>query len=63
MASHYGGMEGSICYKERPERFLRLNFEDKKCYLDYLSLMGEIDPWDLLKGRFFQDSLGLPSLK
>ena len=57
------GMEDSTCYKELPERFLQLSFEDKKCYIDYLSLMGEIDPRVLLKGGFSQDSLGLPSLK
>ena len=56
-------MEDSTRYKERPERFLQLSFEDKKCYIDYLLLMGEIDPRVLLKGGFSQDSLGLPSLK
>ena len=40
-------MEDSTCCKERPERFLQLSFEDKKCYIANLSLMGEIDP---LKG-------------
>ena len=56
-------MEDSTRYKEHPERFLQLSFEDKKCYIDYLLLMGEIDPRVLLKGGFSQDSLGLPSPK
>ena len=59
------GMEDSTCYKERPKRFLQLSFEDKKCYIAYLSLslMGEIDPRVLLNEGFSQESLWLPSLK
>ena len=56
-------MEDSTCYNERPEQFLQLSFEDKKCYIAYLSLMGEIDPRVLPNEGFSQDSLGLPSLK
>ena len=49
--------------KEHSERYLQLSFEDKKSNIANLSLMGEIDPWDLLKGGFSQDSVWLPSLK
>ena len=58
-------MEDSTCSKERPERFLQLSFEDKKCYIANLSLMDEIDPRVLLNEGFSQDSvcIWLPSLK
>ena len=57
------GMEGSTCCKVRPKRFLQLSFEDKKCYIANLSLMGEIDTGVLLNGGFSQDSLWLLSMK
>ena len=57
-------VEDSTCNnKESPERFLQLIFEDKKCYIANLSLMGQIDPRVLVNGGFSQDSLWLPSLK
>ena len=40
-----------------PKRYLQLSFEDKKSYITNLSLMGETDPWDLLKGGSFRDSV------
>ena len=52
-----------MCYKEHPKRFLQVSFKDKKCYIVYLLLMGEIDPRVLPNKGFSQDSLGLPSLK
>ena len=50
-------MADSTCCKEHPERYLQLSFEEKKSYITNLSLMSEIDPWDLLKGGSSQDSV------